>query len=192
MKPMNKKGAEMTIGTIVIIILAIIVLVVLVYGFTTGWQDMWDNIVSFGGGKVNVQTVIQSCEIACSTQQEYSYCKKVRSVVFDENLDAERLTCRDLEVRGVGLSCDMNCPLPGVTCADLVESVCAGVPGCTISTEGRRTVESWIANEVGPGKLYMSVDILDGQVTDAREKLEMFNPDLPVDRQRHCVKLVRN
>jgi|APSaa5957512622_1039677.scaffolds.fasta_scaffold05889_3 hypothetical protein len=120
----NKKAAEMTIGTIVVIILAIIVLVVLVYGFTTGWSDMWNKIVSFGGGAVNVQDIVQSCEISCATQQEYNFCKKTRNVVFDETQKAEKLTCDQLKGRGVGLSCDM------VNCVGFENSggVCNGQP----------------------------------------------------------------
>ena len=58
----NKKGAEMTIGTIIIIILALVVLVILVYGFSTGWTNLWEKITAFGGGKTNVQTIVQACQ----------------------------------------------------------------------------------------------------------------------------------
>jgi len=49
---MNKAGAEMTIGTIIVIILALVVLVVLIYGFTTGWGNLWDKLTGYGGGNV--------------------------------------------------------------------------------------------------------------------------------------------
>ena len=48
--PKGKKAAEMTIGTIVIIILALVVLVVIIYGFTTGWSNLWEKITGIGGG----------------------------------------------------------------------------------------------------------------------------------------------
>ena len=92
---MNKKGAEMTIGTIVMIILALVVLVVIIYGFSTGWSNLWENIIGFGGGKVNVQTVVQSCQIACTTQGTYDWCKD-RKVLFSEEGDEETLSCFDI------------------------------------------------------------------------------------------------
>lgn len=104
----NKRGAEMTIGTIVIIILAIVVLVVLVYGFTVGWGDLFSKLTSLGGGQVNVQTIVQSCQIACSTQAYFDYCKE-RKVIFNEGGNSESFTCETLEKdpRNVGLAdCD--------------------------------------------------------------------------------------
>jgi len=45
---MIKKG-EMTIATIVAIALAVVVLIFLIYGFSTGWGNLWDRITTFGG-----------------------------------------------------------------------------------------------------------------------------------------------
>ena len=81
---MNKKAAEMTIGTIIMILLSLVVLVVIIYGFTTGWGNLWDTIINMGGGKVNVQTVIDSCTVACATQSTYDFCDLQRNVVFDD------------------------------------------------------------------------------------------------------------
>ena len=120
---MNKKGAEMTIGTIVMIILALVVLVVLIFGFTSGWGNLWNNIVGFGGGQVNVQTVVQACQVACSTSGTYDYCTRERSVVFEKDKPSQNLKCRDLESRGVGLSacgnvdCSGSGVLSGKTCS---------------------------------------------------------------------------
>lgn len=101
---MNKKGAEMTIGTIVMIILALVVLVVIIYGFTTGWGNLWQNIVGFGGGKVNVQTVVRSCQLACSTNSVFDYCTKERSVIKTEDQKTpEKMKCSQLEDENVGL-----------------------------------------------------------------------------------------
>ncbi|MEN9626209.1 MAG: hypothetical protein RL557_537 [archaeon] len=96
-KQLNKRGAEMTIGTIVIIILAIVVLVVLVYGFTVGWGDLFSKLTGLGGGQVNVQTIVQSCQIACSTQAYFDYCEKTRNIVFEEGKDSVQETCFGLE-----------------------------------------------------------------------------------------------
>jgi len=105
----NKKGAEMTIGTIIIIILALVVLVILVYGFSTGWTNLWEKITNFGGGKVNVQTVVQACQLACVTNSEYDYCNKTTDVVFSSDKKDTRnnkYNCKGLESMGTGLVCD--------------------------------------------------------------------------------------
>ena len=100
---MNKKGQGLTIPTIVIIILALVVLVVLIYGFTVGWGNLFQNIQAFGG-RVNVQNVITGCKISCDTNAAFDYCAKERNVVFSRGEDPVSLTCKDLEGRGVNLA----------------------------------------------------------------------------------------
>lgn len=78
---MNKKGAELTVGTIVIIILALIVLVVLVLGFTGGWGNLWGRFKGFfGGGDSNVDSIVQACRLACTMESKYDYCTMERTV----------------------------------------------------------------------------------------------------------------
>ena len=113
----NKKGAEMTIGTIVIIILAVIVLVILVYGFSTGWSNLWQKITGFGGGKETVSSTVQSCQVACASEAKYDYCK-TRKIVDETDtvikVDSNVVdTCKKLE---------------GYTAAGL--SPCAAIPSC--------------------------------------------------------------
>ena len=81
---MNKKGAEMTIGTIVIIVLALIVLVVLVVGFTSGWSNLWGRISAFFGGS-NVDAVVQACNVACATEARNDFCERDRIVTFEND-----------------------------------------------------------------------------------------------------------
>lgn len=100
---MNKKG-DVAISTIVIIILALVVLVVVIYGFTVGWGNLFQNILGFGGGKVNVESVVRGCQVACTTQASFDYCTKQRDVFFEEKQKAEKLTCKQLELRNVGLN----------------------------------------------------------------------------------------
>jgi len=139
---MNRNAQSMTIGTLVVMILGIIVLVVLAYGFTVGWGDLFSRITGLGGGKVNVQTVVQSCQIACSTQSSYDYCTRTRGVVFDET-DAQRnkipITCSQLETENVGLERCSSIP----NCnAVLNKGVCSGTPitpDCGVRSNGGRT-----------------------------------------------------
>ena len=132
----NKKGAEMTIGTIIIIVLALVVLVILVSGFTTGWTNLWEKITAFGGGKVNVQSVVQSCQLACTTGSRYDYCELSRDVTFDETGDANvdnrgGWRCAQLEFKGTGLECPaIKCGVASVNLGGNNPSgVCAEVGG---------------------------------------------------------------
>ena len=114
---MNKKAAEMTIGTIIVIILALVVLVVIIYGFSTGWSNLWEKITGFGGGKANVASVVQSCQIACTSSSTYDWCTKSRTIIFDADKAAEQKklswTCFNLQFnRGaeVGMDpCNVDC-----------------------------------------------------------------------------------
>jgi len=114
---MNKKGAEMTISTIVVIVLALVVLVVLIMGFTSGWSSLWQKVIGFGGDNVNVQSVIQSCSLACTTEAEYDYCVRKRAVVFEEDsgLTNGNYHCKQLEtilsnISGANLKCtEVSC-----------------------------------------------------------------------------------
>lgn len=131
---MNKKGAEMTIGTIIIIVLALIVLVILVYGFSTGWTNLWEKITGFGGGKINVQTIVQSCQLACTTSSEYDYCKQ-RKLIEDADVDGKpdtprNVNCKELEGAKYGLEvCDT------VSCAPVEKGTCSGKPNPACSAK---------------------------------------------------------
>ncbi len=90
----NKKGAELTIGTIVIIVLALVVLVVLILGFTSGWGNLWGRITSFFGGGNNVDSVVQACSVVCSTNSMNDFC------VIDRTLRVNKDDPKGLEATG--------------------------------------------------------------------------------------------
>ena len=105
----GKRGAEMTIGTIVIIVLAIAVLVFLIYGFGTGWTNLWGKITAFGGGSSNVDTIVQSCALACTSNQVDTYCYEVKTVRLN-NKTSIKGSCFTLQDNKIGLSaCDLSC-----------------------------------------------------------------------------------
>ncbi len=114
---MNKRGAELTIGTLVIIVLAVIVLVVLVVGFTSGWGDLWANISQFFGAGANIDTVVSACNTACLTQGKNAFCTQNREVKLDNK--KYKFTCNGSVITGTGLQSQVpsgfsidtsNCP----------------------------------------------------------------------------------
>lgn len=65
----NKKGAEMSINTIIIIIMGVAVLVVLALGFSLGWDRLAPSLDSS-----NVQTIVTTCNTKCATGAKFDFC----------------------------------------------------------------------------------------------------------------------
>jgi hypothetical protein len=108
MKEMNKKGQQMTLGTIIAIVLGITVLVFLIWGFSTGWSNMWNKITAFGGGSANIDTIVQACALDCSTQNKNAYCTEVTTLnTGDYKIKG---SCKNFEGLGYGISCtEIDC-----------------------------------------------------------------------------------
>lgn len=107
MEVVNKKGQQMTLGTIIAIVLGIAVLVFLIFGFSTGWNNLWDRVTQFGGGS-NVDTVVQACALKCSTGDRYGFCNETR-ILKNGTATISDKTCNDFSSYGVsecGTLCD--------------------------------------------------------------------------------------
>ncbi|MEK6898833.1 MAG: hypothetical protein AABW79_01930 [Nanoarchaeota archaeon] len=85
----GKRGQELSISTLVLIVLAVIVLVLIVVASTGGFSRIGDFFANLGGGKSNVQTVIQGCQVACQTNSNYDWCTKGRDVSFTSEDEAK-------------------------------------------------------------------------------------------------------
>ena len=75
---MNKRGQELSIGTLILIVLGIIVLVLLVLGFSIGWENLFSKIGIFQGS--DLSSMVTACKVAVSSKSDASYCefKKVK------------------------------------------------------------------------------------------------------------------
>ena len=109
---MNKKAQGLSVNAIILIVLGVIILVLLIAGFTIGWSK----ILPFIGGGDNVGTIVQQCQIACSTSSVYDYCTKERTLTVDgENpLDKDK-SCSELVSPKYGIA---ECPQLASQCAD--------------------------------------------------------------------------
>ena len=89
----NKKGQELSIGTLVLIVLGVIVLVLLVLGFSIGWENLFSKIGIVQGS--DLSAMISACKVAVASQSQSSYCEfKIISV----NSGKEYLNCEDTRV----------------------------------------------------------------------------------------------
>jgi hypothetical protein len=102
----NKKGQEMSVATLVLIVIGIVVLVMLILGFSMGWQNLWGKINIFGGGS-NVETVVQSCKLAASSDSVFSYCSEFKKVTI--NGDNQYINCEAPQVQTTGLDKTLTC-----------------------------------------------------------------------------------
>lgn len=110
-KMMNKRGAELAIGTIIVIVLGLIVLVVVALGFTQGWQNLWEKVNVFAGGS-SLSTVGQACQIACAANDVTGFCTQGR--------DIKKLSATNAKVlKDAGVSGLVGDKIEGVTCTTL-------------------------------------------------------------------------
>lgn len=100
----NKKGQEMSVATLVLIVIGIVVLVMLILGFSMGWSNLWAKVNIFGGGS-NVETVVQACKLSASSGSTFSYCSEFKQVTI--NGVKQYINCADERITGVDnpLSC---------------------------------------------------------------------------------------
>ena len=104
----NKKAQGMSVTTIILIVLGLAVLVILILGFSMGWS----NLRQFIAPSSNVDSVVQQCSIACSTDQKFAFCTEKRELKSaDETLSD--VTCYSLaekkSVYGIAKCGTMDC-----------------------------------------------------------------------------------
>ena len=94
---MNKRGLEMAVGTIIIIVLAIFVLiaVLVIWNQQTG---IFSDFLRSVSGKTNIDTLITGCNSLVTQQAVYEYCciKKEAKYEQDGEIKKEKLTCDEL------------------------------------------------------------------------------------------------
>jgi len=107
----NKKAQELSVTTIILIVLGLVVLVILILGFTMGW----DNIKEWISPLNNVGTLVNQCKIACSTDQNYDYCYLRREVKTKEET-SENVTCYSLNKKRpqYGIPSCFECAIPDI------------------------------------------------------------------------------
>lgn len=112
----NKKGQDLSIGTLILIVLGIVVLVLLILGFTMGWENLWEKINIFGGTS-SVGDIVTACRLAITSQDTYTYCEKSWTIEEDRDGDGDQeeieVNCRHELVRP-SLTGSLDCGDGGV------------------------------------------------------------------------------
>ena len=109
MRKLGKKGSVLT-DNLIWIILGLLLLVMLLWFTVPQFKDIMSKI--FGFATNNTDTVAQSCNIQCSTDQKTAFCcNKVKVTFVDKTTVTD--TCNNLRGR-----------LPAISCA---ETFCEGI-----------------------------------------------------------------
>ncbi len=106
----NKRGFELAINTVVILVLAILVLLFLVLFFTSSSSDFTTKIKSYFSYS-NIDNIIDRCNMLSDVSREYEFCCEKRTVRYYENSEKieKEFTCKELPKKITDikkLSCD--------------------------------------------------------------------------------------
>jgi len=93
----NKKGLELAINTVVILVLAILLLLFLILFFTDAGKNFLASVGLYAGYS-NVDNVIANCNILYDTKRNYEFCCEKKNVRYYENNEKleKEFTCNDL------------------------------------------------------------------------------------------------
>ena len=124
MERMNKKGQGMSLTTIILIILGLAVLVFLIFGFTSGWGNLWGTITELGGGDANVDDIKRGCSLACDTQEKDAFCDYSRTMNFGQKRNVTKTADKKREEVG---SVSGTCEFMANNFTDLNINKCPGL-----------------------------------------------------------------
>ncbi len=118
---MNKRGQELSIGTLILIILGVVVLALIIIGLTTGF-DWLTKIFDVGPGS-DLEVVVQGCNIAAQGELYIDYCRTFKEIEIDG--EEQFVTCEFGEV-SKALTDTLDCAGKGYVEAELAKTYCTG------------------------------------------------------------------
>ncbi len=124
----NKKAQDLSIGTLILIVLGIVVLVLLILGFSIGWENLMERIGIIQGSTLS--DVAVACRTHVTTQNTFGYCRDFKKVTVGGK--KEYVNCQDSRIEGSledTLECSGSPPIVEIkgasyTPRDLVEWQC--------------------------------------------------------------------
>lgn len=150
----NKRGQELSVNTLILIIIGVLVLVFLIIGFTIGWQKIFPFITPGN----TVKDVSDKCILSCKTQSSYDYCTTKREIRVDEPIDVlgDKFMASCYELKDVNVLGIEGCP--SISCKDFVysnkrlaELSCGTLPFVTATKEdaGAKFYNDTVKKETG-------------------------------------------
>ena len=95
---MDKRGFELAISSLILIVLGVLVLIALIVSFTVGWGRFIEIIIGYSGSEVD--NLSKLCQSQCDLEKKYSFCCE------EKTLGKEGVTCLDNRLY---VECNINC-----------------------------------------------------------------------------------
>ena len=112
---MNKRGFELAINTLVIIVLGVLILAALTISFTMGWQGFWNAITGYSGGEID--NISKLCQTQCNLNNVNDFC------CGEKMLNEEEITCQD---ERLDVDCSLACGGICGECWKIENNICVG------------------------------------------------------------------
>lgn len=92
---MNKRGVEINVATIIVVILAILVLVILALYFTGGMKNLWGKITPVPSAyeKTDVEHAQSACTLYCNSQDKNAFCSHEFNLRKQKTTETEVKKC---------------------------------------------------------------------------------------------------
>ena len=123
----NRKG-DVTITTVILIVLGLVVLVMMIIGFTKGWSFFFG---LFDKGPSELQSIAEACVLYARAGFSIDYCQS-RDIKI--NGKAESINCNDVRISGTLESAGVK----ALTCANNPVNLVSGSAG---SSNVQRVIE---------------------------------------------------
>lgn len=95
---MNKRGYELAISTMILLILGIFILIALILSFTGAWEKFWTAIKGYSGS--DIDNLGKLCQNQCDLANKYSFCCE------EKELGKEKINCSD---KRLNVECSIDC-----------------------------------------------------------------------------------
>lgn len=94
---MDKRGIEITISTVILLILGLLVLGIMIFLITSSSNSFMENVKSFFSYS-NVDSVVNSCNMLAGSEITYKYCceKNLVKYYVDGEKEKSELSCFEL------------------------------------------------------------------------------------------------
>ncbi len=96
----RKRGMQLAISTLVLLILSVLILIALIMSFTIGWEDFFNKIRGYSPGELD--SVISICNTQCSLGSKYDFCCQ------EKELGKKKILCID-DILKDEVNCDIDC-----------------------------------------------------------------------------------
>ncbi|MBI2629824.1 hypothetical protein HYW76_01860 [Candidatus Pacearchaeota archaeon] len=96
----NKKGFEMAISMLVVIVLGVVLLIALALAFTGGWKKFIRTTESYSMSDIDALAKI--CRSQCDMANSQTFCCQERELGGEK----EKITCQDERLK---VECGINC-----------------------------------------------------------------------------------